>query len=330
MTMNQKSLESNLYEEIKDYRIFKEGDNFTPLNKKIHILIVVEITYIVFLDEQLRVHWHYNDDYFNDEYPKFDEACGKVLGRQAHLEALSGLLLKDSHREAPQRMLAEAIARLLDDRKVDYANLLLDKAARFVEARSHERARGWYLWATLPTTLISLIFGLIFWINRQTILALLDFEPGAADIFLGAAMGSLGASISVLLRSDRLKLDPLAGRGVHSFEGVIRILVGAFAGMLFILAVKSNILLGTINQSANPRTILLTLSIVAGASEALLPSLINQISATLIGGIKPAQVPGKDEESLSDEAEGEDSVHHEQGCEDQENRNHILKKQAHR
>jgi len=99
-------------------------------------------------------------------------------------------------------------------------------------------------------------------------------------------MGSLGALISVLLRSDQLEIDASAGRRVHYFEGIMRALIGALAGLLFVLAVKSNVLLGAINRSDKAFTILLAVSIVAGASERLLPNLINQISAILVGNLE--------------------------------------------
>ena len=113
-------------------------------------------------------------------------------------------------------------------------------------------------------------------------------------------MGSLGALISVLLRSDRLQVDPSAGPSVHYFEGAMRVLIGALAGMFFVMAVKSNLLLGTINQSQGVLAILLVLSIVAGASEQLLPNLINQFSAVLAAGIKKVEiVDGKEGQILS-------------------------------
>src|ERR1051326_8051877 len=128
----------------------------------IHILIVVESDYIVFLDEKLYMHWWYDDS-----YGKFADGFGAVLARQADLEATSSLLLKEPHLEIHRRMLAEAIARLLDDRSVEHANQMLKVAAAYLQARSVERARIWFLNAMNVATSIMLAFGLFFWKTKD-------------------------------------------------------------------------------------------------------------------------------------------------------------------
>ena len=263
-------------EEIKDFRRFREGQEFPPLKKTIHILIVVEPNYIVFLDDKLYMHWWYDES-----YGELAKGFGAVLEKQANLEATSTLLLKQPHLEPLRRMLAEAIARLLDDRSVEYANHMLEVAADYLRARSVERARIWFLRAMIIATSVLLLFGLLFWKNKEGFLNYFAFSPGAAEVFVGLSLVSLGALLSVLLRLNRLPVDPSAGSKVHYFEGVMRVLVGALAGAIFILAVKANVLLSTINQSPNSLTVLILLSIVAGASEQLLPNLINRISSVL-------------------------------------------------
>lgn len=294
--MNRKTLEGQVSpEDIEDYRVFKEGNVFPLLDKKIHILIVVAVGYIVFLDPKLRVHLYYNSSY-EGSFEHFGSASAKA----SDLENTSYLLLKGSQLEAHQRLVGEAFARLLEDKTDKHANQILERAGKFLESRSHERARIWYLSASLLTTAAFLAGALVFWNKREGILAFLNLNPSHADIFLGAAMGSLGASISVLLRSNRLKVDPFAGAWVHYFEAVIRVLVGALAGMLLILAVRSNVLLGAINQAANAHLILLLFSSVAGASELLLPSLIDQIASIIMGGIKKTQIAGTGESQDED------------------------------
>lgn len=283
----QEAPQTILAEKIEDYRVFKEGKPFDPLGKDIHVLISVEQNYIVFLDKEFLVHW-----YWNDAYGKFAEGCGDVLARVADLEATSTLLLKKPQLEAHRRMLGEALARLLADRTVVHANDMLKKAADFLQARSLEGARIWYLKAMIVATLAILLFGWGFWKFQNALLSLLALSPGAAPIFVGFSMGSLGALISVLLRLNKLPVDPSAGPTVHYFEGVMRVLVGAFAGALFVMAVKTNILLSAINESPHVLTLLVLLSIVAGSSEHLLPNLIDRISSILVGGTQQLEILG--------------------------------------
>jgi hypothetical protein len=276
-----------LPEEINDYRVFKEGKTFDPLEKKIHILISVEPNYIVFLDADFYVHW-----YFNSFYGKLADGCGDVLARVADLEATSTLLLKKPHLEAQRRMLGEALARLLADRTVTHANDMLKKAADFLQSRSLEQARIWYLKAMIMATLLILLLGWMFWKFQNLLLAALAFSPGSMIIFVGFSMGSLGALLSVLLRLNKLPVDPSAGARVHYFEGGMRVLVGAFAGALFVMAVKTNILLSAVNESPNALTLIILLSIVAGASEQLLPNLISRISSILVGSTQQLEIIG--------------------------------------
>lgn len=278
---------AELAEEIADYRIFNEGKVFTPLNKKIEILIAVEQHYIVFLDPDYYVHW-----YYHDSYGELIEGCGDVLARVADLEATSSELLKKPHLEAQRRMLGEALARLLHDKKVIHANDMLKKAADFLKSRSLERARIWFLSAMIIATFAILLLGWTFWRFQNALLASLAFSAEATPVFLGFTMGSLGALLSVLLRLNNLPVDPSAGPRVHYFEGVMRVLVGALAGALFVMAVKTNILLSAINESPNALTLLILFSIVAGASEQLLPNLINRISSILVGSTQQLEITG--------------------------------------
>jgi hypothetical protein len=166
---------------------------------------------------------------------------------------------------------------------------MLNKAEVFLRARSRERARIWYLSATTVATLSMLLGGLLVWAYRDRVLTFLGVDNTAIEICLGAVMGALGALISVLLRSDQIRIDVSAGARVHYFEGVMRVLVGATGGLLFALAIKANIFLGAINRSEKSVTILLVISIIAGASERLLPSLIKQIEGTLVRNVEEVE-----------------------------------------
>ena len=282
----QEASKTVIAEAIEDYRIFKEGKPFDPLGKDIHVLISVEQNYIVFLDKKFYVHW-----YWNDAYGKFADGSGDVLARVADLEATSTLLLKKPQLEAQRRMLGEALARLLADRTVTHANDMLRKAADFLQARSLERARIWYLTAMIVATLAILLFGWVFWKFQNALLTLLALSPGARR-YLSASAWVLSVLYSPFCCVSTNSGQSLAGPEVHYFEGVMRVLVGAFAGAMFVMAVKTNILLSAINDSPNVLTLLVLLSIVAGASEHLLPNLIDRISSILVGATQQLEVVG--------------------------------------
>jgi hypothetical protein len=294
MSTEKRPHEDEHPEEIEDFSIFKEGQKFPRLNKKIHILILKEADYIIFLDEMLHLHWYYNAAYAEIGFAK---DYGDVVIRQANLYATSILLLKGSQLEVFRRLLGESIARLLEDRKSDNATRMLDKAEVFLRARSRERARFWYLSATLTGTALGVAAGVLAWADRQAVAASLNVGGGAVELLLGASAGSFGALISVLLRSDELAIDVSAGKLVHYFEGTMRVLVGAAAGFVFALAIKSNILLGAVNRSERATVILIVICIIAGASERLLPDLIKQLEGTLVRNVGEVEIVEVDDGS---------------------------------
>lgn len=271
----------------EDFSVYNEGDIFPRLNKKIHLLVRKRDDYIVFLDEELYLHWYYNTAYTKAGFAK---DYGAVVIRAENLEATSILLLKELQLEVFRRLLGESIARLLEDRDAANASQMLDKAEVFLTARSRERARFWYLSATLTGTVLALAAGILAWSFRQKVAAATGFGEGAVELLLGAGVGSFGALLSVLRRSDELAIDVSAGKRVHYFEGMMRALVGAAAGFLFALTIKSNILLGAINNSDRATPILLVICVIAGASERLLPDLIKQLEGTLVGRVMEARV----------------------------------------
>jgi hypothetical protein len=280
-----------VHDPYEDFSVYKEGDDFPRLNKKIHLLIRKKGEYIVFLDKHLYVHWYFNAAY---EDAGFAKDYGEVVIRQANLEATSILLLKGPQLEVFRRLLGESIARLLEDRESENAQQMLDKAEVFLRARSRERARFWYLSATLTATAVALAAGVFAWSFRQRVAAAIGVGEGTVELLLGAGVGSFGALLSVLLRSDDLAIDVSAGRFVHYFEGTMRALIGVAAGFLFALTIKSNILLGAVNRSERATPILLVICIIAGASERLLPDLIKQLEGTLVGRVVEARVVGEE------------------------------------
>ena len=108
-----------------------EGAVEPYLNKRIRALILKEEHFIVFLDDHLFVQWA-TDCY----YGHFAADFGKVTNRQGLLEEVSREFLTDQQKAAFQRLLAESIARLLDDKTPDNAVEILDKAEEYLKART--------------------------------------------------------------------------------------------------------------------------------------------------------------------------------------------------
>jgi hypothetical protein len=254
---------------VDDFSSFQEGDIEPTLGKEIKFLIFHEKSYIVYLDSENFVEWSTNDHY--GDYP---DDLGSVINSVGHLEALSMSRLSPEHRLPFRRLLGESLARALSERTSTNALAILDHAEKYLNARSRERARTWYLSAAaIATSLVMLIVG-IFWLRRGV---MTDLIGGTGfEIVLGAGAGSLGSLLSIITRSNEISMDASAGSKVHYLEAVARIVVGVAGACIVALAIKANLVLGSIN-AINSLALLIVICIIAGASERLVPNLIKQI-----------------------------------------------------
>lgn len=246
------------------------------LNKYIQELIHKTRSFIVYLDDTYSVQWVTDmeeDGYASD--------FGAVISRASYLEELGKgeQLLLPNQRHSFQRLLGQSVARVLDDRNSDNAKEILNKAESFLKARTTERARKWFISATAISTCIALTGILLLWIFRNG--AISRIGATAVELAIATGAGALGALISVVLRLGKLNVDAFAGKEIHHFEGVMRVIGGMSGALLIGLAIKSGLILGTINTSENSLTLLLAISIVAGASERIVPNLIKQVEGTM-------------------------------------------------
>lgn len=88
-------------------------------------------------------------------------------------------------------------------------------------------------------------------------------------------------------------MNTYAGVHIHLFEGAIRAVLGAIGALLTALAVKANLLLGAINKAEGSLLMLCVVCLIAGASERLVPSLIQQFEGFFAKGITMPDGPVK-------------------------------------
>jgi hypothetical protein len=273
---------------VTDCSIYREGDPFPSLNKDIFCLITTAKEFIVFLDEDLVVHFWMTDDYDKDE--KLPDDYGNVIIQESKLEAISAGLLRPNQMKVFRTLLGESIARLLDEKETANSRAILAQAESYLKTRSGESGRMYYVSTSFILTGIILLFMLLLWIYRDLVQKLFG-SVDSIDIIVGAGMGSLGAFMSILQRSDKLTVDSSASWYVYAVEATVRALAGGLGGLLVALAVKSNFILSQVFK--NPDRPLLTLMlfcIVAGSSERIVPNLVQQIEG-VIGGKKDGETP---------------------------------------
>jgi hypothetical protein len=253
---------------VDDFSTFCEGDTEPTLNKKIRTLIDATEKYIVYLDEDLYVEW---SDLFEESPAGFEETANRI----GHLETLSITQLCPVQREPFARLLGEAMARILGDKNEKEASAALHKAEAFLDARGIENARRWYLQGVGAVASLALLVALALWLVRNSV-----SNPTwltALEVAIAASTGSLGALLSIASRTERIHLEPVAGPKIHRFEGATRVIVGVGGALFVAIAVKADLLAGVIHSLSHPFLALITICVISGASERLVPGLIGKM-----------------------------------------------------
>jgi hypothetical protein len=117
------------------------------------------------------------------------------------------------------------------------------------------------------------VFILGFWSN----LLRGSFGTEVYNILMGTSMGGIGAWLSVVHGSRTTELDVAAGPVLHHLEGTFRIMVGTLGALLIALAVRAGLIVQVQHLSE-----LMVMCMVAGVSERLVPSFIEQVESRAI------------------------------------------------
>lgn len=256
------------------------GNSSTPVNSQWmqrwnHLswkyLVYANDNFVVFIDDEIDVDWETGQEYGNlgsEENELLNDAATVETIPCDHLDAYVKLKFK--------RLVGESIARCLSH---DHRNArwMLDAALSYVTARNREKARYWYLKASSIGAALAILMGLIVWFYRDDVI--LVWGESAFLLFLATSSGASGAFLSISTRLGSAILDSTAGKTLHYMEAVSRIAVGALSGVLVTLAVNSGMFLPPVLKASRPIWGILLVSMAAGASERLAPSLIEKINA---------------------------------------------------
>ncbi|MBF0333121.1 MAG: hypothetical protein HQL40_05645 [Alphaproteobacteria bacterium] len=256
----------DIFTETGDYR-----ERWKHLEDDIERLIMRTADFVVFINKKSEIDWQTSKHY--DDNIKIDkQKNNNTLNRAALLESMldSGLPRVDYYKN----LIAESIARSLD---LDYRNaeIMLDRAEKFIKARRSEMSRYWYLIAAASMTLPFLLVGICLWLWRTDFVALLG--KAGFILVLSSSAGAIGAVFSVIVRSGQFNFDSSAVRRLHYLEGGARIWAGAFSGFLAALAVKSELVLASLYRGETRDYLILLTAFVAGAGERLVGSIMARV-----------------------------------------------------
>lgn len=247
---------------VDDFVIGKPAPRFKVIVREI---VFVTDDFIVFLDDQDCTYWWTRADLPRARGSDFN----KVLNRVAELEAIPVDVLTSAQRRAFRTLIAEGIARALDEEDTSSAAAVHDKAEQYVRARLGEVARFWYLRVALfSATLVGVAMSVLAWLRSSS-------NTEVLDLSITVLAGALGAAFSLLTRAGGMQLDPAAGARLHTCEAIGRISSGALGALVVTLTLRSGLVLPALQDAGLSLVVLLCL--VSGVSERLVPTLVSQL-----------------------------------------------------
>lgn len=244
--------------------------------------------------------------------------CRAFLSRTSIALAVSTHFLSTENRLQWKRMLGEGVSLALGG-DLETADEIWNKAHAFLTNRAEESARMWYVQACVGLIIALLTAYGIFDASLQYIepskLATNPndasmYQMGEDDVYsikyvlLALISGAVGAGFSVLVRIGNLTIDPAAGWRSHYGEVLFRMTIGALAGAILIIGWQAEVFATFMKADSGSTGDLvirasrasfkadfwkmIILALVAGASERMVPSLLQQLSNNSTNEI-PAQ-----------------------------------------
>lgn len=251
--------------DCNNYEIGKTG----PMGAIIKEVILRSNTFIVYMDSENTIQW------FTSDYGNFHENFGEIQNKVSDWESKTNKLFNKKESYNIKCILAEAYARILDDRNINSARDIINRAINRIEKQGKEILKQNYIITSLITTIIICIAIFIVKYNKLDIEQ--KFGKDEYKIAMTMLFGGIGAFVFTIIRLKDYKADIVISRFVHILDGLLRIFYGLIAALIIALAIKSNLLLGFLNQIDKSIYLSVFLGICAGASEVLIPSLIKQV-----------------------------------------------------
>lgn len=256
--------------------VLQEGKVDPTLGRVVKDLIIHRANYAVYLDQDNFAQWWYHD-LGVEQLREANAASNRV----ARLEAIPVDMLPENIVRSFRRMVAEGLARSLDEFDDTASSETIHKEAEeFIRQRLAEVARRWYLdsglWSALICGTLGAAIGVAMLQNPSTAM------QSWWHWLLVPTLGGLGASLSLLSRLTSLPADPVAGERLHKLECLARITTGVVGAVVGVLAAKVG-LLPEMFSNANVAVWAPLLAVICGLSERIVPSLVAQVEQQATG-----------------------------------------------
>ena len=246
------------------------ADKWEHSPEEIEYLVYEGDEFIVFIDKDIDIDWETTKKYDEKGHENVDQ-FNKVLNKVAVLEGIPNAHQNLQVRINYKRMIGESVARALCH---DYDNALaiLMDAESYIRDRNVEIARYWQLISSCLCCVVCFIVALVLWYWRSFYLDSLGRT--AFFLLLSCLTGSIGATLSIIMRMGRSEVTSESEKKLHILEALSRSLAGAISGGIIAFLIRIGIVLPIFKAVEMIYLTMVVGGLVAGASERWAPSLI--------------------------------------------------------
>lgn len=204
--------------------------------------------------------------------PPLPEHMLPALQEFRRLAITARIALNRSQRRAATELLAVGLNHAFTTRAGADALTGLGPAQSFITFRAEDAARSNFLAIVSLCSIVT--FAVLYYLKY--VAPDPHVAPHLREIILGGMAGILGATISMIQRSQDLKIDPLASKFHKTFHGVMRVMLGLLFGAVVVVIARSEFAFGLALK--NPYA-LFFLALVGGFSERLVPTVISRTAS---------------------------------------------------
>ena len=249
--------------DLKDYSGLTVGHKIPWRNRTIQEIIANGKNYIVFIDDKDIICWD------ADPLPQ-GKNFGNVENQISFWESNCNRLFNKKESFDYKCLLAEGYARMLDTQDEEAAVSIIKSTSKNIEVEGEQILRQNYLISSFTAVCLVVIVLVIFVMTKEHI------KEGIYQIFLTGFFGGIGGFIFSMIRDVDYTARLSYGKRVHQIDGCLRIVYGLFAGVIVALGFKAKIIFGFLDSGNANLYALYFLGVLSGASERLLPVIINQ------------------------------------------------------
>jgi hypothetical protein len=249
-----------------EYRVGELG----PSGSNIKEIIIQGIDFIIYMDEGDSIQWSTEATY-SDFHPQF----GSIQNRVSYWESVSNKLFSRYDAYDYKCLLAEAYARIIDEKDLQLSNEIIALTVNRIEKSGKEVLKQDYILSSFACTsvVIGLIIVVIF--NKHYLVEILNQD--AFQIILTSLFGGVGAFVFATLRLRNYSPELAISKHIHRVDGALRVFYGIISGLIVAVGIKSDVILGFISKVPSTIYLEVFLGIMAGASEVIIPNLIKQV-----------------------------------------------------